>query len=629
MKQKIFLIVATFVAWTLLFMLQKPVFLLIYAGGLADTWAVMTHGLPIDLSMAGYLTVVPALLLLLSDLPVAAFRRPKALMVWRWALAGYFGLSSLLAALSFVANVGLYGYWRFPLDSTVWFFLTSSPADALASVSWSEGLIGLLALAVVTAAISLVFHLLYGRAFLPCAHRKRWPIVVELLMLAALILPIRGGVTVSSMNTGKAYFSQQPVINHAAVNPLFSFMESMTHQEDFASQYRFMDDARAQRLVDDLNKPTGNTTTTRVLPGDRQDRPDVYLIVLESFSDTVMKARTPDITGRMAEVTPSLNALKSKGIYFSRFYANSFRTDRGLVSILQGYPAPATVSLMKYPKKTAAIPSLAARMAESGRYKLKYYYGGDADFTNMRSFLINQGFEDITSDVDFPVADRLSKWGVPDHLLFARVKGDLEAHYKKAPSDVPYLRVIQTSSSHEPFDVPYHRLRDKTLNAFAYADSCVGDFVAWLRKSPQWKRSLVIIVPDHLGAWPKDTDNFKPWRFHIPMIWTGGYVGEPCVVDTLASQQDLAATLLHQLGMDASDMKFSKDIFDNSIPHYAFFLMNDGIGMIDRDNTLIYDNKLGRTVVDEGPHKGKNLRRGQALLQVLFDDIASLSTKKR
>ena len=628
MKQKILLIVATFVAWTLLFMLQKPVFLLIYAGGLADMWPVLTHGLPLDLSMAGYLTVLPALLLLLSDLPVAAFRRPQALKCWRWSLAGYFGLASMVVAVSFVANVGLYGYWHFPLDSTVWFFLTTSLTDALASVGWGEGLLGLLSIGVVVAVVSLVFHLLYRGAFRPCVAYKRWPALVETLLLASLILPIRGGVTVSSMNTGKAYFSRQAVLNHAAVNPLFSFMESMAHQEDFGSQYRFMDDGRAHAIVSNLNKATGHPATGQVIRNTTGDMPDVYLIILESFSDTVMKARTPDVRGRMAEVTPGLNQLKKDGVYFSQFYANSFRTDRGLVSILQGYPAPSTVSLMKYPKKTAAIPSLAAHMAKH-LYKMQYYYGGDADFTNMRSFLINQGFDDITSDTDFPVTDRLSKWGVPDHLLFARVKDNLTAFYKTPSSRHPYLRVIQTSSSHEPFDVPYHRLRDKTLNAFAYADSCVADFVSWLRQSPRWNQSLVIIAPDHLGAWPKDADNFKPWRFHIPMIWTGGIVGKPCVIDTLASQQDLAATLLGQLGIEARDMTFSKNIFDKSIPHYAFFLMNDGIGMIDRDNTLVYDNKLGRTVVDEGLQKGKNLLRGQALLQVLFDDIASRATKKR
>lgn len=615
MKHKIYLIIATFVAWTLLFVFQKPVFLLIYDGGLNWLFPVISHGLTLDLSMAGYLTAFPAFVLLLSDLPFVWFRHQRAAVWWRWLLAAYFGLASVAVALSFVANLALYGYWRFPLDSTPVFFITSSPSDALASVEWGQALLAVLAVSVFVAIYSLVFHLLYLKAFQPHGKCRLWPIVVELLLLAALFLPIRGGVTVSSANTGKAYFSQCTVLNHAAVNPLFSFMESMAHQEDFASQYRFMDDKEAHQLVAEMNKPVGTPQHTQVL---RSARPDVYIIILESFSDTVMHAQNTDIHGRLTSVTPHLNALKQTGLFFSNFYANSFRTDRGLVSILLGYPSPSVVSLMKYPKKTAAIPSLAAHMVRKG-YGLHYYYGGDADFTNMRSFLVNQGFATITEDVDFPVADRLSKWGVPDDRLFARVKDDLQVRQDA----MPMLRVIQTSSSHEPFDVPYRRLQDKTLNAFAYADSCVGDFVSTLRKSPRWGRSLVIIVPDHLGAWPHDADNYQTWRYHCPMIWTGGAVACRQTVDTWASQQDIAATLLAQLGIPHADMTFSKDIFEAAVPHYAFFLMNDGIGLIDNDNTMVFDNKLGRTVIDQGTCKGKNLRRGKALLQTLFDDIAS------
>ncbi len=614
MKHKTYLIVATFVAWTLLFVLQKPVFLLVYGGGLHDAFSVVGHGLTLDLSMAGYLTVIPAFLLLLSDVPFVWFRRPRAAFWWRWTMAAYFGLASVAVALSFVANLALYDYWRFPLDSTPVFFLTSSPSVALASVGWGQGVLALLAVAVSVAVCSLVFHLLYLNAFQPRGRYRFWPLIADVLLLAALFLPIRGGVTVSSANTGKVYFSRNMVLNHAAVNPLFSFMESMAHQEDFASQYRFMDDGEAHRVVAGMNRPAGRPQRTQVV---RLSRPDVYIIILESFSDTVMHARTTDVHGRLSAVTPHLNSLARAGLYFSNFYANSFRTDRGLVSILLGYPAPSVVSLMKYPKKTASIPSLAGHMAHAG-YGLHYYYGGDADFTNMRSFLVNQGFEAITEDVDFPVADRLSKWGVPDDRLFARVKGDLQTSQDRCPM----LRVIQTSSSHEPFDVPYRRLRDKTLNAFAYADSCVGNFVSALRRSPRWDRSLVIIVPDHLGAWPHDADNYQPWRFHCPMIWTGGAVAGRQTVGTWASQQDIAATLLGQLGIPHTDMVFSKDIFDAAVPHYAFFLMNDGIGLADSDNTMVFDNKLGRTVVDEGACKGKNVRRGKALLQALFDDIA-------
>lgn len=127
----------------------------------------------------------------------------------------------------------------------------------------------------------------------------------------------------------------------------------------------------------------------------------------------------------MPGVTPHLNRLRREGLYFANFYANSFRTDRGLLSILMGVPSPATVSLMKYPEKTSKMSSIATCLAKAG-YERHYYYGGDADFTNMRSFLINQGFQHIVEDRDFPVGDRLSKWGVCDHLLFQRVETDLK-----------------------------------------------------------------------------------------------------------------------------------------------------------------------------------------------------------
>ena len=58
-------------------------------------------------------------------------------------------------------------------------------------------------------------------------------------------------------------------------------------------------------------------------------RPDIVLVILESFTGHILD---------MPEVMPRLKALSEEGIYFPHFYANSFRTDRGLVSILSGYP---------------------------------------------------------------------------------------------------------------------------------------------------------------------------------------------------------------------------------------------------------------------------------------------------
>lgn len=609
MRKKIMLLVSTFLLWALFFVLQKPLFLLIY-GGFANLLDVVWHGLPLDMSMAGYLTAIPALVLLVSGLPIKELHLSKASRVMMMVVGGWTLIGAMVVSLSFVANVALYGYWGYPLDSTPLFFIFSSPTSAMASVVWWQALLGITAFAICVAVILLSFHLLWrkwgGDVFVQKSGSLQW---VPLLILTTLLfLPIRGGVTVSTMNSGRAYFSSVQELNHAAVNPLLSFMESVSHNENFSKQYRFMDDAKAQYIYRQLYHEAPQDSIVRLLRPCVK-KPDVYIVIMESFSDSVTNVRG---------VTPNINRLKREGIYFNRFYANSFRTDRGLVSVLQGYPAPATVSLMKFPRKTANMPSIATHLEKEG-YDTYYYYGGDADFTNMRSFLINQGFKHITEDVDFPVSERLSKWGVPDHLLIKRVEHDLRAI---PDNGKPRLTVIQTSSSHEPFDVPYHRLKNKILNAFAYADSSVGGFVESLKRTKKWNNSLVILVPDHLGAWPERPDNFKPWRYHVPLIWTGGAIRRPMIIDTYGSQQDIAATLLSQLGVRHGDMIFSKDMMNPAINHFAFFLPNDGLGMITDDNTLIYDNTQQKVVYDSGKKKGMNLEYGKALLQVLFDDIA-------
>lgn len=609
MRKKIMLLVSTFLLWTLFFVLQKPPFLLIY-GGFSYIFDVVWHGLPLDMSMAGYLTAIPALVLTISGIAIKVMHSPKASQVMMMIVGGWSLIGAIVVSLSFVANIALYGYWGYPLDSTPLFFIFSSPTSAMASVVWWQALLGVVAFAVCVAIILLAFHLLWrkwgGDVFMQETGRLQW--LPMLIITALLFLPIRGGVTVSTMNSGRAYFSSVQELNHAAVNPLLSFMESVSHNENFSMQYRFMDDAVAHSVYRQLYPKTSRDSITRLLrPG--VSKPDVYIVIMESFSDSLTNVQG---------VTPNINRLKREGIYFNRFYANSFRTDRGLVSVLQGYPAPATVSLMKFPRKTANMPSIAAHLEKEG-YDTYYYYGGDADFTNMRSFLVNQGFKHITEDVDFPINERLSKWGVPDHLLLKRVEQDLRV---MPDNGKPRLTVIQTSSSHEPFDVPYHRLKNKILNAFAYADNSVGDFVETLKRSGKWANSLVILVPDHLGAWPEHPDNFRPWRYHIPLIWTGGSIIRPMTIDTYGSQQDIAATLLSQLGIKHDDMAFSKDMMNPAVNHFAFFLPNDGLGMITDDNSLIYDNIQQKVVYDSGKKKGINLKAGKALLQVLFDDIA-------
>lgn len=633
MKQIIWF-VKTYATFVVLFVLQKPLFLFLEKGSatqpvdniFTELPAVIWHGLPLDLSMAGYLSVIPGFL----SIAVVWLKRDLVKPIMNI----YFIIASLFITCSFVLNASLYPYWKYPLDSTPLFYFFTSPADAIASVSIWQVILSIVILIVLTIGVWFTLRMRgekrqqysrYGYGYEGFGrgkrnrfddfdrHRGRTSIIL-LLLTGLLFLPIRGGITVSTMNTGQAYYSQNAYLNHSAVNPLFSLLESITHQEDFASQYRFMKDKEADKIFATMTSTSDENTYPLLNEATfKKGTPDILIVIMESFASDIMPSM-----GSYKDVAVCLDSIAQQSILFTRFYANSFRTDRGMVSILSGYPAQPTTSIMRYPRKTSQLPSIARNLAKYKNYKTTYYYGGDADFCNMRSYLVSQGFQHIISDANFPIEDKLSKWGVPDHILAAKMMEDIKAQQNEKR---PMLRILQTSSSHEPFEVPYHRLKDKRLNAFAYTDSVMGAIVREYRKLPKWKNTLIVFVPDHVGGYKENLNDHDRSRYQIPLILAGGAISHPMKVGIIGSQHDIAATLLGQLGVEHREFTFSKNMMSDATPKFAFFAVNDAFGVVSEENSLIYDNRAKRIVYDKG-EKGFNLKRGQAYLQKLYDDLA-------
>lgn len=633
MKQIIWF-VKTYATFVVLFVLQKPLFLFLEKGSatqpvdniFTELPAVIWHGLPLDLSMAGYLSVIPGFL----SIAVVWLKRDLVKPIMNI----YFIIASLFITCSFLLNASLYPYWKYPLDSTPLFYFFTSPADAIASVSIWQVILSIVILIVLTIGVWFTLRMrgekrqqysryAYGYGGFGSGKRNRFDdfdrhrgrtSIILLLLTGLLFLPIRGGITVSTMNTGQAYYSQNAYLNHSAVNPLFSLLESITHQEDFASQYRFMKDKEADKIFATMTSTSDENTYPLLNEATfKKGTPDILIVIMESFASDIMPSM-----GSYKDVAVCLDSIAQQSILFTRFYANSFRTDRGMVSILSGYPAQPTTSIMRYPRKTSQLPSIARNLAKYKNYKTTYYYGGDADFCNMRSYLVSQGYQHIISDANFPIEDKLSKWGVPDHILAAKMMEDIKAQQNEKR---PMLRILQTSSSHEPFEVPYHRLKDKRLNAFAYTDSVMGAIVREYRKLPRWKNTLIVFVPDHVGGYKEQLNDHDRSRYQIPLILAGGAISRPMKVGIIGSQHDIAATLLGQLGVEHREFTFSKNMMSDATPKFAFFAVNDAFGVVSEENSLIYDNRAKRIVYDKG-EKGFNLKRGQAYLQKLYDDLA-------
>ena len=558
--------------------------------------------MPLDLSMAGYLTIIPTILIIISQWA-------KHTLIIKRILRIYFYIIAIFMASAMCLDLALYGYWGFRLDMTPIFYFSTSPSAALASVPLYFFLIG------TTASIILAIGMGYilNRAithYIPSTqqtfHKIRNTIVLTIILIS-LFIPIRGGFTVSTMNLSAAYFSQKQELNHAAINPLFSFMYSATHQNNFSSQFRYFESAEADNIYSHFSQSDTSDSIISLL---NNKRPDIYIIILESFSSHLLNSKCDG-----QPITPHLDTIASQGILFTNFYASGVRTDRGIPAILSGYPAQPTTSIMKYVEKTDNLPSLPRSLKNAG-WETAYYYGGDANFTNMHAYLVSSGFETIISDKDFPISERLSKWGTHDHHVFNRCSDDIS----KSTSNKPQLRVIQTSSSHEPFEVPYNRLTNNRANAFAYTDSCLGNFISNLKKLDKWNNALIILSPDHYGSYPLDITNYID-RHRIPLILTGGAISDTTQITTVGSQTDIAATLLSQLGIDHSEFIFSKDLFNSKAPHYAFISSPSLFGFIEKDNYVIFNYEANQIVEAQGINNNHTLDKGKAFIQKLYDDL--------
>ena len=567
--------------------------------GLVDFLSVVYHGFQLDASMAGYLAVLPGLFLVIS-----LWVKPR---IMKPIVGFYYILVSLLISIDFVVDLVLYRYWGFRLDSTPLFYL-KSPKDALASANWTTNILGFLFILLIARLLFYIFNrFLANKNVTPIQPKQKKYIGLALFFCTALLfLPIRGGVGVSTMNVGKVYFSDRKELNHAAINPLFSFFEALSFESGFDKQYRFMKADEAKSVFATLvDQPASDSIPQQFTV----KHPNVIFVVLESFMSKDMET-----LGGLPNVAVQMNKLAEEGILFTNFYANSFRTDRGLVSIFSGYPGQPNTSIMKYARKAQSLPSIPKSLKKAG-YDLQYYYGGDADFTNMRSYLVGAGIVDIISDQNFPPGDQSGKWGVPDHIVFNKLSGNLDKNQKE-----PFMKILQTLSSHEPFDVPFHKLSNPYQNSVAYTDSCLGLFIDHFKKTKWWKNSIVVMVPDHAMRFPDNLDNRSDDRYKIPLLIVGGAVKTPRRIDTYASQIDISATLLSQLELPHNEFRFSKNILNPASPHFGYFTFKNGFGMVTPQNQYVFDYE-GKSVFLNRGNKDENKKKAEALLQTLYDDL--------
>ncbi len=585
-----------FIAAKVLFMLCNATDNPFKAGDVVD---VIYHGISLDLSTALYFLILPFFITIIS---IYWKKEPLFLL-----LRVYHLFVAIAFALAFVADTSLYGFWHFKLDASCLQYL-ETPTEAMASVSWGYIALRLVVFVMVTCLIYKVYQKTVRTLRTASPPRSDYQsallgLLAFILSIPVFVIGIRGGLGESTTNIGQVYYSQNQFLNHSAVNPVFSFLASFEKTANNIVDYDYYSQEACNSLLEGVYPVTSVDTDTLLT----MQRPDIVIILMESAGDF------------LADVMPRLQQLKKEGINFSNCYGNTWRTDRGTVCTYSGYPSFPTSSVMKMPSKTQHLPSIARTLQKAG-YQTSYFYGGDINFTNMRSYLVGTGFEQLTWMKDFSKAEQeTSEWGVRDDIMFKAVYQKLTSHHEK-----PQLIGFSTLSSHEPWDVPLQKIDEPIKNAFYYLDDCIGHFIDQLRQTPQWDSTLIVLLPDHSIDYGELNES-KEARNRIPMVWTGGVVKAPRDVRQICNQTDLAATLLAQLGLPHDDFRWSRDVLSKTYQYpLAVHNFNNGFTMIDSTGFMVYDLNSKQIMVNRSSDAQRLEQLGKAVLQATTKDLKDM-----
>lgn len=608
MKKRISLFFLYLVYWYLLFILVRVAFLLTYFEKTAqlsvpEILKTFIYGFKLDIAIAAYIVILPSLLLTLF-----AFGKTRFIKYF------YHIFTAIVLFFSSVIILGdlfMYRHWGFRIDATPLFYMTNLKAMT-ASVSTLTVIGGILSIFLITGVLYFIYYKIFETR-LNSLQKNNKSFLVLLPLTLLLVIVMRGGTGIASLSTSSAYFSQNQFANHAAINPIWNVGFSLSESDDLTKKYLYYSDAEVKNILSPLKASKG--TTINLL---RNNRPNIILFITESLTAKVLEG-----TGGRKGIMPELNKLVKEGVLFDQVYAASDRTDKGMAAVLAGYPPLPGSSPLKYQKLTQKLDFVPKELNAVG-YKSAFYYGGTLVFANYQAFLVQAGYDKMVSDKDFPPEDLKSKWGAFDHVVFNKCLADTP------DDDTRFFKTVLTLTSHEPFETPVPAVfkgdddDTKYLNSIHYTDACFGNFIKVAKTRKWWNNTLIIIIADHGSARPGNTDIFDKIKYHIPMIWLGGALNvHDTVISRMASQTDLAATLLAQLQIKSDKFKFSKNILTTSYIPYSFFTFTGGFGFQKPDTLLIY-NIITNTYSEPAQKTGAlNQKQGKAYLQSLFMDFYS------
>jgi len=603
--------------WFILFLLHRIVFYFGIFSLLQDIPSSLIirsffKALRLDLSMIGYLTVAPVLLIFLYSVS-----RKKILLS---ILDGWNYLFILVYALTAIGEMCLYREWKAKLSTqALAHFMHPSEVFKTTSV----GLTALFFSLLITSCI--IFFKLYNHkvAFKNLHSIQAISFVKSLsfLIVAAAFsaISIRGGLQQIPIQDSDAFFCTLPVVNDATVNPLWNLMDNIADYEKNSKKnpYKYFEINKANEIVKDLY----NTDTDTTISFLKTTRPNIVFIIMEGWSAYGIKSFGGD------NFAPFMDSLSRQGIRFTKLYPAGYVSDQGIPAVLSGFPCAPHICIINQSSKSAKLPCINQDLKKIG-YQSGFMFGGDLNYGNIKSYIYNKKFDVVREEIDIKSSLFRGKLGIQD--------GDMEKEYLQMlnAAKPPFVYAWFTLSTHMPYDFPAEKKKltafeNEYVNGISYADRAFQHFFTEAKKQRWYQNTLFVIVSDHSHGCQKQFSVYDPEYHRIPLVFFGDVIDSSFKgkeISSVFSQVDITKTILKQMKLDdeAKQYVWGKNMFNPSTKPFAFFCNNSGAGFVNNKGFISYQQNVQNLIFnsfnDNNPLSDSLTSKAHAFQQVVYED---------
>lgn len=418
--------------------------------------------------------------------------------------------------------------------------------------------------------------------------------------------------------------SYQEISKNGAYSLFYSYFENQINYDQF---YIKLDKETAFKRVKDLlpegnyiSSEKGNTDIKRdIIYPKSSSKMNVVLVLMES-----MGARFMNAYGNTENLTPNLDSLATKGLFFNNIYATGTRTVRGIEAITLSVPPTPGQSIVRRPNNEKLV-TINSYFAQAG-YDVDFLYGGYAYFDNMKYYFENNDAKvlDIantnSADIQFSNA-----WGMSDEDLY---KFSIRSADQSFKSKTPFFQIVLTTSNHRPFTYPEGKIDIPSgsgrKGAVKYADYSIGKFLEEAQTKPWFDSTIFVFVADHDAGVAGNTE-VNSQDYLIPLIFYAPKSIEPEKISKLGSQIDVGPTLLGLLNISHESFGFGYDLRKKDGLERAFISNYQKIGYMKKNFLTLLEpgRKFKQYKISDSKYEDVDLEKDQLENTVSFYQTAS------